>query len=307
MTALRDRASDSDADEVAIPWDARPIFGARRGLPWWGALLLAFGLALVGAAVDMKTHNALAWVFRICYFVGAVGAVCLVQRRNLFGPMVQPPLIVAVTVPGVVLVVSGFPANADTLTKALTVGTPLINGFPAMAITTGCALAVGIYRLYRERDPDAPARDADRQGDGPKRPAKPARPTEEGRPRPGQPARGGAGRGQRPPEGRGGGRPRPTGENALPPPGRRPPPDDGPRRGDPGGRGGRTPPPGARRPRGPAPDEPPRRRSGGAGGDRPRRQPPRPGDPRGPQGGDPRRGSGRNAPPPRRRPWDDEA
>ncbi|HKS44696.1 MAG TPA: DUF6542 domain-containing protein [Amycolatopsis sp.] len=335
MTALRDRASDPDADEVAAPWDARAIFGARRGLPWWAAVLLAFGLAVVGAVVDIQTQNTLGWVFKIAYFVGSVSAICVVQRRSLFGPMVQPPLILAITVPGVVLLVSGLPSSSDTLSKALAVATPLINGFPTMAITTGCTLAIGIFRLYRQRDPNPPVktkksggptgpkrpsnqgrlrengRAGDSQGRGGESPGRSAdgqgRAADEARPRQGRPGRETPTRGQRPSEGRGGAQRRSTGESPLPPPARRQPGDEGPRRGEPPARTGKTPPPSGRRPRGAAPDDLDRRRSGGQpGADRQRRVPPRGGDQRGGPPGDPRRGPRQNPPPPRRRPWDDE-
>lgn len=248
-------------------------------------------------------HNTLGWVFGICYFVGSVGAVCAVQRRSLFGPMVQPPLVLAVTVPVVVLLVSGLPSSSDTLSKVLAIGTPLINGFPIMAIATGFTLAVGIFRLYQERNPDArrkgrgPNRTGGSQRPGARRPGEDSRPRagedsrtrlgDDGRPRPGQPGRGGPG--QRPSE-RSGGQRRPSGENALPSAGRRQPSDDIPRRGDSGARSGR---------RSPGPDDADRRRSGGQPGADPRgrRTPPR--------GGDPRRDPGRGTPPPRRRPWDD--
>ncbi|HET6501350.1 MAG TPA: DUF6542 domain-containing protein [Amycolatopsis sp.] len=299
-----------------MAWDTRPIIGERRGLPWWGAVLVAFGLAVLGAVVDMKTAKSLSWGFNVLYFAGCVGAICAVQRRSLFGPMVQPPLILAVSVPAVVVLVVGMPTGSDTLSKALAVGTPLINGFPTMAVTTGFTIVIGIYRLYRERNPDAPEKGAKsaRPTDSP-RPPRPERPRDPGRPRAGQsgqspqPGREGAGRGQRSPDGRGGGPRRPAREDSLPP-GRRPPPGEGPRRGDPAVRGNRTPPPpGARRPRGGVPDDPDGRRAGGPPrADRPRRMPPRSGDPRGgPQGGDPRRAPGRGAPPPRRRPWNDDA
>ncbi|WP_312871894.1 DUF6542 domain-containing protein [Amycolatopsis acididurans] len=197
MTAIRDRQSDPDADEVAVRWDERPVVGDRRGLPWWGAVLLAFGLAVIGAVADMQIQNSLGWVFKICYFVGSVGAVCAVQRRSLFGPMVQPPLILAITVPAVVLLVSGLPANSDTLSKILTVGTPLINGFPTMAVTTGLTLVVGIVRLYRERDPDAPvkgARPGDKTRVANQAGARDAAGARSGRPGRGGPGRPGAGR-----------------------------------------------------------------------------------------------------------------
>lgn len=343
MTAIPDRRSDSDADDVPVPWDQRPIVGDRRGLPWWGAVLLAVGLAVLGAVIDMQTQNTLGWLFKAAYFVGAVVAVCAVQRRSLFGPMVQPPLILGITVPGVVLLVSGLPANSDMLTKALAIGTPLINGFPTMAITTGCTLVLGLVRIYRERNPDAKAKAA-----GSNRPTDPKRP--------GGAGRGGAGRGE-PPRGRrpaddrpGAGEDRPGGPGvsraaggvgaaaagraaAGRRPGRRPSEDsrlaadDAPRRGrrgvdgaarrpveddlrrEPGARSGMTPPPGRHpRQRGLPPEEPNRRsgesRAGGSEADRARRVPPRAGDPR----RDARRApEGRRGNPPRRRPWDDEA
>jgi hypothetical protein len=156
VTAIRDRPSDPDADEVPVPWDERPILGAKRGLPWWGGILLGFGLSILGAFVNMKLQGHLTLLFTACYFLGTVGAVCFVQRRGIFGPMVQPPLVLAITVPGVILFASGIPADADTLTKALDVGRPLISGFPTMAITTGATLLVGFFRMYRERDPNKP-------------------------------------------------------------------------------------------------------------------------------------------------------
>lgn len=328
MTALRDRPSEPDAGRFAVPWDERLVVGDRRGLPWWGCVLLAFILAAIGAVVDLKMQNTLSWVFYICYFVGCVGAICAVQRRSVFGPMVQPPLVLAITVPVVVLLVSGTPADSDTVSKALAVGTPLINGFPVMALTTAFTLVIGLFRLYQERNPesrrkggstdrsDGTSRPGARRAgeDSRSRPGEDARvrPGEDSRPRPGedarragQPSRGG--RSQRPPE-RSAGQRR-TGENPLPPAGRRQPAEEMPRR-DPGAtRAGKTPPPpGARRPRGAAPEEPDRRRSGGQPGADPRgrRTPPRSGDPRGgPGGADPRHAPGRNTPPPRRRPWDD--
>jgi hypothetical protein len=285
VTAIRDRQSDPDADEVAVPWDARPVVGERRGLPWWGAILLAFGLAVVGAVADMQLQNTFGWTFRICYFVGAVAAICAVQRRSLFGPMVQPPLILAITVPGVVLLVSGLPANSDTLAKALAVGTPLINGFPTMAVTTGFTLAIGIFRLYRERNPDAPAKKSKSVASDKKRPSSQARGRDEaagklgrdGAGREGAPGReGGATRVRRPGEGRSPQRPAAGEQHPSLPMTPRRRLEDPPRRGEaagrggePGARGGKTPPPAARRgrqPRGATPDDQRRRGGEGRGG-----------------------------------------
>ena len=125
----------------------------RSGVPWWAAVLCALGLAAAGAFVDIERLNRLGIVFQVCYFLGCLLAVVVVQRKGLFGPMVQPPLILAVAVPGVVLVAGAHPTGGGMVATALAVGTPLIDGFPTMAITTGFTLAIGIFRLIVQRRP----------------------------------------------------------------------------------------------------------------------------------------------------------
>jgi hypothetical protein len=320
VTAIRDRRSDPETDDVRVPWDELAIIGERRGLPWWGAVLAAFALAAIGAVVDLQVGEGLSWLFQACYFVGSVGAVCAVRRANLFGPMVQPPLVLAVTVPAVVLLGSGLPANSDTLSTALAVGTPLINGFPTMAVTTAVTVLLGVARIYRERDPDRPRKPGkDRDtGDGDTR----------------EPGNGKAGRDRAAERGEGkrpaGNRERSSDRRSTPAgePGRRkgsragetgaqrtPPPRQG--RG-PEGRPGRPRPAGdvdgreQRQARSPRPADPERRRRGDdrpeppSGQGRPRRNPPRGGEPRtgGPDG--PRREQPRGRPR-RPRPWEDES
>ncbi len=298
VTAIRDRQSDPDADDAPVPWDERLVVGTRRGLPWWAAVLVGFGLAVLGAIIDEKSTGSLGFVFKAGYFLGAVIAVGAVQRRGLFGPMVQPPLVLAVTVPGVVLLTGGGPEASDTLSKLLNIGTPLIKGFPTMAVTTGVTLLFGFFRIYRERDPDAPVKIKDgkvprgRDEDDDKAANRPRS----------RPPAGRAGQsGQTPPPGN---RRRPPRDLDAPPPRRpRPPGEPGarPRREpmDPNApRGGRKPPPEGRRPRPPEGD--PRRRDPRGDAPPPRRRPrgdePPPGRPRPP----------RREPPRRQRPWEDE-
>lgn len=119
-------------------------------------MLLALGLAAIGVFIDLETAKRLGVIFQGVYFLGCVIAVCGVQRRAIFGPMVQPPLILAITVPTVVLVASGAPQGGLS-SKALAVGTPLINGFPTMAVTTGITLLIGVVRLFTQRKPAQPA------------------------------------------------------------------------------------------------------------------------------------------------------
>ena len=314
MTAIRDRQSDPDADDVSVPWDERLIVGARRGLPWWLAVLLALGLAVAGALLGKPAQGNLPLVFKICYVAGAVLAVCVVRRRGVFGPMVQPPLILAVVVPGVVLATSGSQGD-DTLAKALNIATPLINGFPTMAITTGVTLAIGLVRIFRERDPNAPVKL--KKGQKPRRnpdDEKPsARSAASSSSAPGRPRPPGSNRtGQTPPPGNRRGRESSGRESAGregEPPRRARPPADAERRaprtsGDNPRGGTRKPPPNAtRQQRTPRPDDAdPRRRSGS--GETPRRPRPPREDPRGQDKPPPRRPSGGSQP--RRRPWDED-
>ncbi|MGH3861030.1 DUF6542 domain-containing protein, partial [Actinokineospora sp.] len=159
MTATRDRRSDLDDDHAEPAWDERPIFGSSRGLPWWGAVLLAFGLALLAAVIDMQIQDTLGKIYQGAYVLGCVGAVCLVRRANLFGPMVQPPLVFAVTAVGAVLAL-----GADTPgkgSKLLSVALPLTSNFPTMGITTAVVVVIGVARLFLQRDPSATDEDGD--------------------------------------------------------------------------------------------------------------------------------------------------
>ncbi|HEV7652257.1 MAG TPA: DUF6542 domain-containing protein [Actinophytocola sp.] len=153
MTATRDRRSDPEQDAEPA-WDERSILGKSRGLPWWGAVLLAFGLAAIAAAFDMQRQDSLGRVYQGAYLVGCVAAICLVRRRSLFGPMVQPPLVFAVTaVAAVLLLAPDTGGGGGVKSLIFSVALPLTSNFPTMAITTGLTVAAGLFRWYRERDP----------------------------------------------------------------------------------------------------------------------------------------------------------
>lgn len=155
MAATRtERDEDFAGGDEPSAWDERPIFGESRGLPWWGAILLALLVSALGAAVDLKLNDKTTLLFQATYFIACVAAVCWVGRRNLFGPMVQPPLILAAVLIGLELMENGLPKNLELKEFLLSYGIPVINGFPTMAITTGVTLAVGLFRLFWQRDPD---------------------------------------------------------------------------------------------------------------------------------------------------------
>jgi hypothetical protein len=117
------------------------------------------GLSIVGAVIDEKSNSNIATIFRAAYVIGCIAAVAIVRRRNLFGPVVQPPLILVVVVPAVAAALDNKPGS-----KVLVVGPQLIDNFPVMAITTGVTVVLGVIRYLVQRRP------VDDEIDRPRRP-----------------------------------------------------------------------------------------------------------------------------------------
>ncbi|WP_219414838.1 DUF6542 domain-containing protein [Pseudonocardia nigra] len=145
------------------PMAERSVLTTVLGVPPLAAIGLAAALTALGVFVDLARVGTLGAVFTICHITGCVLAVAWVRRDGLFGPMVQPPLLVAVAVPVVVLLMGTPKPGAGVAERLLVIGAPLVNAFPIMAWTTGLALALGVFRLVVQRPVDAPAE--------PKRPA----------------------------------------------------------------------------------------------------------------------------------------
>lgn len=165
VSALRERSAAFD-DEVedydAVPWNYRAIFGEFKGIPWWAAILCALVPAFIGAFIDINSSKTVGWTFIGVFFAGALAGILLVQRRSLFAPMVQPPLILAATVPTLVLLTGGV-AKGGLSSMALGLGKPLIDSFPVMALTTAVTVAIGILRIVLQKDPNRPSRDEVRE------------------------------------------------------------------------------------------------------------------------------------------------
>ncbi|MCI2417657.1 hypothetical protein MOQ72_09480, partial [Saccharopolyspora sp. K220] len=148
MTAIRESQSASPRSNGAPPWSARSAFGAT-GVPLWGAVLLAAVPTAIGTLLDIVIWTQPGILFKACFFVGCVFAVLLVKRRSVFGPMVQPPLVLTIVMPLLVLITgSGIASGAGFTGKALAVARPLISSFPIMAGATLVALGIGLIRMF---------------------------------------------------------------------------------------------------------------------------------------------------------------
>ncbi|WP_052395202.1 DUF6542 domain-containing protein, partial [Kutzneria sp. 744] len=115
-------------------------------------MLTALALTGAGALVDELSSKTLGLPFQVLYTLGCVLAVTFVRRRSLFGPMVQPPLIMII-VAGVVLALFAGGASGGLAAKAIAIGPPLIGNFPVMAIATVLTVVIGAIRLILQRKP----------------------------------------------------------------------------------------------------------------------------------------------------------
>jgi hypothetical protein len=160
-----------DAAPGAVGPGERSVVRTVRGLRWWGALALAAVLTVAGVAGDLLMSGELGVVFTACFAGGCILATAWARRDSLFAPLVQPPLLLAVAVPAVVVATGSLPRSGGTASALLAIGGPLVNGFPTLAITAAICLALGFIRSriepYRrpgdDLDPDA------RPGDRPPR------------------------------------------------------------------------------------------------------------------------------------------
>lgn len=158
MSASRGPATTAGRPLTGGMWPVaeRSVLGTVLGVPPVVAVGLASVLTALGVLVDVARIGTIGLVFQVGYLSGCVLAVCWVRRRGLFAPMVQPPLLLAVTLPAVVLLVAAPPPGAAVAERLLVVGAPLVNGFPTMALTTALTLAVGVARMVLQRPPGRP-------------------------------------------------------------------------------------------------------------------------------------------------------
>ncbi|WP_233442297.1 DUF6542 domain-containing protein [Lentzea atacamensis] len=164
MSDVRDRSAafDDVEDYEAVPWNYKAIFGSFKGIPWWAAILCALVPAFIGAFIDISSSKTVGWTFNAVFFVGALVAILLVQRRSLFAPMVQPPLVLAATVPLLVMLTGGV-QKGGLAAMAIGLAKPLVDSFPVMAVTTAVTVTLGIIRIVIQKDPNQPSKDEVRE------------------------------------------------------------------------------------------------------------------------------------------------
>jgi hypothetical protein len=118
------------------------------GVPSWGAVLIAVTFSAIGFAFDAGSGSKeLTFAFAVAYAIGCIAAVVAVRQASIFTAVIQPPLILFVTVPGAYFLFHG--GTMDGLKDLLiNCGYPLIERFPLMFFTSAIVLLVGLARWY---------------------------------------------------------------------------------------------------------------------------------------------------------------
>ena len=147
-------------DGSAVSAKRRSVHPNVPGVPWWGAVMIAVTATAIGFAFDAGGGRDLTRVFAALYMVGCVAAVVMVRQSGIFTAVVQPPMILFVTVPGAYFLFHGAKLGGfkDIVINCVY---PLIERFPLMLLTSGGVLLIGLVRWFvgsRSAADEAPAK-----------------------------------------------------------------------------------------------------------------------------------------------------
>jgi len=119
----------------------------QRGLAPAAAVLLALGVSLLGAGVDLVAGRTLGLGFGVCLAVGCLLAACAVQRRGLKTVLFAPPLLYAAVALGVGLLTGSVPRTVTR--QVIELVTVLILGAPALLAAVALVALVVLLRAAR--------------------------------------------------------------------------------------------------------------------------------------------------------------
>jgi hypothetical protein len=121
----------------------------ERGLPWWAALLVLLGIAILGGIIDTIGSIQLKSGFNIGIVVASVVAILAVKRSHMFPVVIAPPIVYS----GAALFQlyvrsSGLNDRRVVLDAAANY---LVYGFPAIAAATAAVLIIAGVRLISRK------------------------------------------------------------------------------------------------------------------------------------------------------------
>src|ERR1700739_4373219 len=147
-------------DGSAVSPKRRSVHPDVPGVPWWGAVMIAVTATAIGFAFDAAGGGDLTHVFAALYMIGCIAAVLMVSQSGIFTAVVQPPMILFVSVPGAYFLFHGgkLAGFKDIVINCVY---PLIERFPLMVLTSGGVLLIGLLRWFVGSRPvagEAPAK-----------------------------------------------------------------------------------------------------------------------------------------------------
>jgi hypothetical protein len=120
------------------------------GVPSWGAVLIAVTSTAIGFAFDAGSGDKeLGLAFAAAYVIGCVAAVVAVRQTGVFTAVIQPPLLLFVSVPGAYFLFHSGGAMDGLKDLLINCGYPLIERFPLMFFTSAIVLLIGLLRWYQ--------------------------------------------------------------------------------------------------------------------------------------------------------------
>jgi hypothetical protein len=109
--------------------------------------MIAVTATAVGFAFDAGGGRELTHVFAALYMIGCIVAILMVRQSGIFTAVVQPPMILFLSVPGAYFLFHG--AKITGLKDiVINCAYPLIERFPLMLLTSGAVLLIGLVRWF---------------------------------------------------------------------------------------------------------------------------------------------------------------
>jgi hypothetical protein len=109
--------------------------------------MIAVTATAIGFAFDAGGGKELTHVFAALYVIGCLLAILVVRQSGIFTAVVQPPIILFVSVPGAYFLFHGAKLSGAK-DVVINCAYPLIERFPLMLVTSGAVLLVGLVRWF---------------------------------------------------------------------------------------------------------------------------------------------------------------
>lgn len=135
----------------AVPAKERSVLPALKGLPWWGAVLVAVGATAIGAMIDTDSGSTLGRSFKLFYLFGCVLAALAVRQRALFTAAAQPPLVAFIVGVTALYTINSGTGDQGMKQIILKVVLPIATSFPWILLTFLLTLAIVVARWFLAR------------------------------------------------------------------------------------------------------------------------------------------------------------